>query len=82
MWLVAGYPTLKSDQFLSFVTKFFWLRTASQLLIWYLFRLTNRKEFVFYHHFGLSEIQLAGGVYIIDILLVSLCICLASLILQ
>ena len=82
MWFAAGYPTLESDKFMSFITKFFWLRSLTQLAIWYLFRTTNRKGFVFYNHFGLSEIQLAGGVYIIDLLIFSLCICLASLILR
>lgn len=82
MWLAAGYPTPKSDQFMPFITRFFWLRSLSQLVIWYLYRLTNRKGFVFYHHFGLSELQLASGVYLIDILLFSLCVCLASLFIQ
>lgn len=82
MWALAGYPTLLSIDLLSFLTKFFWLRTLSQLLIWYLFRATNRKGFVFYQHFGLSELQLASGVYTLDLIFISLWICLASLLPQ
>ena len=82
MWGLAGHPTLASTNLLSFITKFFWLRTPSQLLIWYLFRSTNRKGFVFYQHFGLSELQLASGVYVLDLLFISVWICLASLLLQ
>lgn len=79
MWALAGAPTIMSEKFLSFIIYFFWLRTACQLLIWYLFRLTNQKGLVFYHHFGLSEVKLAAGVYTLDLLIFSLCIGLASL---
>ncbi|WP_138476879.1 hypothetical protein [Dyadobacter bucti] len=79
MWAMAGAPTISSEKFLSFLIYFFWLRSACQLLVWYLFRLTNQKGLVFYHHFGLSKIQLAAGVYVLDLLIFSLCIGLVSL---
>jgi hypothetical protein len=82
MWLLAGYPTLSSERFLFFITKFVWLRTAGQLIIWYLFRTTHRNRFVFYRHFGFSELHLAIGSYLIDLLLFGLWLCLISLIPQ
>jgi hypothetical protein len=82
MWLSAERPTLNSDHFLPFILGFFWLRGFSQLLIWYLFRSTNKTGFVFYHHFGLSEMQLAICVYIIDLLIFSLWITLVSRVMQ
>ena len=80
MWLLAGSPTSSFEKFATFLAAFFWLRTLCQLLVWYLFRKTNQKGFVFYHHFGLSEIQLAGGIYIFDLLLFTLWILFVSLI--
>src|SRR5687768_923318 len=60
MWVMAGRPAFSSIKFAAFVVAFIWLRSFCQLLIWYLFRSFNRKGFAFYHHFGLSEIQLAS----------------------
>lgn len=79
MWLLAGYPTFSSPDFLSFSTYFFWLRSFAQLLIWLVFRLSNRQGFAFYHHFGLSEIELAIGSYVIDLILFTTWLCLVSL---
>jgi hypothetical protein len=80
MWSIARFPTLISDQFPAFVTAFVWLRTFCQLLIWYLFRSFNQKGFVFYHHFGLSEMRLAFITYLLDLLLFALWIIIVSLI--
>jgi hypothetical protein len=80
MWSLAGFPLLESDQFSAFLVAFVWLRSFCQILIWYLFRYFNEKGFVFYHHFGLSEIQLACIIYLLDLLIFASWIILISLI--
>lgn len=79
MWALAEAPLLGSGKFIAFLILFFWLRTPCQLLIWYLFRLTNQKGFVFYNHFGLSEIRLACFTYLFDLIIFMLWIILTSL---
>ncbi|CCH52611.1 hypothetical protein BN8_01624 [Fibrisoma limi BUZ 3] len=81
LWLLAGMPTLRSGNFSEALVFLLWTRTLSQLLIWYLFRTTNRKGFFFYHHFGWSERQLALLSYLIDLVCFGLWICLMSVLL-
>ncbi|WP_439558179.1 hypothetical protein [Dyadobacter sp.] len=80
MWGIAEFPSLKSDIFPSFILAFLWLRSACQALIWYLFRSSNRKGFIFYHHFGLSEVKLALLTYLLDLAVFALWIILATII--
>lgn len=67
IWALANFPTFISPNFLQFLLRFLWLRTFCQLLIWYVFRLTNKEGFVFYHHFGYSERRLAVLLYLMDL---------------
>lgn len=79
MWGLDGFRGWDDVKFPYFVVFFIWLRTAGQIGIWYLMRQKLRNQFVFYAHFGFSEIQLALICFLIDLILIGACIVIKSL---
>ncbi|WP_031527442.1 hypothetical protein [Dyadobacter crusticola] len=81
MWGIVDFPSFTAEVFPTFIMIFLWLRSGCQALIWYLFRSSNRKGFVFYNHFGLSEMRLALLTYLLDLAVFALWIILKTIIL-
>lgn len=81
IWWNGGLPTFGSsaDLLMVFIPFYLFLRTICHALIWYLFRMDNRKGFYFYHHFGFSEWQLAIGVYVFEMILFVLLVLITGL---
>jgi hypothetical protein len=75
MWAYASFPLPNNPgRFLLFLILLFWLRTPCQMLIWYLYKRSDRKGLYFFFHFGFSEIQLFLATYLFDVFVLAVLI--------
>ncbi|GAB3911706.1 hypothetical protein GCM10028803_53780 [Larkinella knui] len=70
--LIAAFWLRLADYFHLFIVYFLWVKTFSNVVIWYLIRKNYKAQFWFYHNLGWSQTALFGGAFVLDLLVTSL----------